>query len=269
MPCRVIAVTGATGAIGKAIARHLAGDPECEVVLLCRNENKTVRTVNDIKNDTGNSNVRYELVDLSSEVSIQSLRNRWSGPIHVLINNAAATPRNRSVTDAGIELQFATNVLGYVWMSLAFFDVMARSAPSRVVNVSSFWAGGLDLDDLEFKHRRYDNDCAYRQSKQANRMLTAAFAKPFEPHGITVNACHPGSVTSTLATNLGFGGFESPDQAARMPVWLATHAAGGQETGKYFEYMRQTACSFCRDPSQVEALFQTCLKYVRYLPNKL
>ena len=52
-----------------------------------------------------------------------------------------------------------------------------RSAPARVVNVASYWAGGLDLEDLEFKRRRYDNDAAYRQSKQADRMLTVAFAE--------------------------------------------------------------------------------------------
>jgi retinol dehydrogenase-13 len=269
MACRVIGVTGATGAIGKAIVSRLARDPDCEVICLCRDEVKADRTVENIKKETGNHKVKYELVDLSRETSVQQLRKRWSGPLHVLINNAGITPGKRTETKEGIELQFATNVMGYAWMTLAFADVLKIAAPSRVINVSSFWAGGLDLNDLEFKNRRYDNDVAYRQSKQANRMVSNAFARRFEPFGVTVNACHPGSVTSTLGTNLGFGGFESADQASRTPVWLATHPIGAQETGKYFEYMRESPCAFCREPSAVEALYETCLEYVRYLPKDL
>jgi NAD(P)-dependent dehydrogenase (short-subunit alcohol dehydrogenase family) len=72
-----------------------------------------------------------------------------------------------------------------------FTDILKASAPARAVNVASYWAGGLDLTDLEFKRRNYDNDKAYRQSKQANRMLSAAFAEKLKPHQIAVKACHP------------------------------------------------------------------------------
>ncbi len=50
-----------------------------------------------------------------------------------------------------------------------------------VVVVASYWAGGLDLDDPEFRRRRYNNDQAYRQSKQADCMLTVAFARRLQP----------------------------------------------------------------------------------------
>ena len=65
-------------------------------------------------------------------------------------------------------------------MTQAFGEVLKESAPARVINVASYWAGDLDVDDLEFKRRRYNNGTAYRQSKQANRMLTAAFAERFK-----------------------------------------------------------------------------------------
>jgi NAD(P)-dependent dehydrogenase (short-subunit alcohol dehydrogenase family) len=130
-----------------------------------------------------------------------------------------------------------------------------------VVNVASYWAGGLDLDDLEFEHRRYDNDAAYRQSKQADRMLTVAFAERFRDAGVTVNACHPGDVVSTLSRNLGFGGHETPEQAASTPAWLATEAAGAQATGKYFEHRRAVSCRFAADRDAVEALYRACEGY--------
>jgi NAD(P)-dependent dehydrogenase (short-subunit alcohol dehydrogenase family) len=258
---RVALVTGATGAIGKAIARQIAQQQAYEVVLACRNEEKGRQAVTDITRATGNNHVRYELVDVSRYSSIQALAERWRGPLHVLVNNAAVTPRTRQETPEGIELQFATNVLGYFWMIQAFSEHLKRSSPSRVVNVASYWAGDLDLDDLEFKRRRYSNGPAYRQSKQANRMLTVAFAERLKPYGVSVNACHPGDVNSRLSNNLGFGGHESPDEGARTPVWLATSPVGRQETGKYFEHLREVRCRFGEDRPAVEKLYEICLSY--------
>ncbi len=255
---RIAAVTGATGAIGKAIARNIASKPAFQVVLLCRHRGRAQKAVDEIKQKTGNENVRYERVDLSSGSSIRDLAGGWSGPLHVLVNNAAITSRTRHVTGEGVELQFATNVLGYFRMIMAFEEILKASSPARVVNVASYWAGGLRLDDLQFASRRYNNDHAYRQSKQADRMLAVAFAKRFAGCGITVNACHSGDVNSTLSNDLGFGGHESPDQGASTPVWLATDPIGQEMTGKYFEHQRETHCPFGRSSDDVDELFQRC-----------
>ncbi len=161
-------------------------------------------------------------------------------------------------TTEGIELQFATNVLGYFWMMKAFEDVLTASAPSRVVNVASYWAGDLDLGDLEFKKRPYDNNTAYRQSKQANRMLTVAFAKKWEALGIAVNACHPGDVNSNLSNSLGFGGHETPAQGAETPVWLATSVEARQHTGLYFENGNPRSCPFSRSANAIDRLYEIC-----------
>ena len=258
---QVALVTGATGAIGKAIAGQMAAIQGYEVVLLCRNEQKGQKAVQDIKRASGNNHVRMELTDVSSHASIQALADRWSGGLDVLINNAAVTPRRRQETPEGIELQFATNVLGYFWMTQAFSGMLKESAPARVINVASYWAGDLDINDLEFKRRRYNNGTAYRQSKQANRMLTAVFAERFKPFQVTVNACHPGDVNSALSNDLGFGGHESPDEGAKTPVWLATGPVGGQESGKYFEHMREVRDRFMADKKAAEALYEACLRY--------
>jgi NAD(P)-dependent dehydrogenase (short-subunit alcohol dehydrogenase family) len=257
----VALVTGATGAIGKAIAQRIACLPGYEVVLLCRNASKAQATVDELRRRTGNGHIRYELVDLSLRTSIDALAERWKGPAHVLINNAATTPRQREVTPEGVERQFATNVLGYFRTIAVFRAQLALSAPARIVNVASYWAGGLDLADLEFKRRRYDNDAAYRQSKQADRMLTVAFAERLRESQIAVNACHPGDVASTLSRDLGFGGHETPDQAASTPIWLATEGAGAAQTGKYFEHRREVPCRFGADRDAVEELYRTCEGY--------
>ena len=258
---KVFLVTGATGAIGKAIARQLAATPDSEVVLVCRDKNKAEQVVKEIVDSTGNSAVRFELADLSRYGDIRRLVERWTGPLHGLINNAACTPRTRQETPEGIEMQFATNVLGYFRLIDEFTAILKASVPARIVNVASYWAGGLDLNDLEFTRRSYDNDQAYRQSKQADRMLSAAFSEKLEPFHIAVNACHPGDVNSTLSNNLGFGGHETPDQGADTPVWLATHPIGQQKTGLYYEYRCESNCTFSRDRQAVNELYELCANY--------
>jgi NAD(P)-dependent dehydrogenase (short-subunit alcohol dehydrogenase family) len=259
-------VTGATGAIGKAIARQIAAAPGYAVTLVARDETRARRAVDEITRATGNVNVHYALADLSRQTSIQALAARWQGALHLLVNNAAASPRARLETPEGIEMQFATNVLGYFWMTLAFEEILKQSAPARIINVASYWAGDLDLDDLEFRHRSYHNGIAYRQSKQANRMLSVAFAGRLKPHGITVNACHPGDVNSKLSNDLGFGGHETPEQGADTPAWLALSAIGGSETGRYFEGRRAVRDRFVEDHiaddrEAVGELYNICMQY--------
>ena len=261
---KVFLVTGATGAIGKAIASQLANIQVSKVVLVCRDQQKAVLAVNEITSLTGNSEVSYELADLSRYEQIHNLAKQWQGPLHVLINNAACTPRSRQETPEGIEMQFATNVLGYYWLIDEFMEILKASAPARVVNVASYWAGGLDLNDLEFTRRSYDNDQAYRQSKQANRMLSSVFAEKLKPYQVAVNACHPGDVNSVLSNNLGFGGHETPDQGAETPVWLATHPVDQEYTGRYFEHLRETNCLFARDKQMANALFERCANYAKH-----
>lgn len=96
-----------------------------------------------------------------------------------------------------MELQFTTNVLGYHWLTRYMLEdgalgeiakndqgsdidqqVKIRGARSckfralpltfypRVVYVASFFAGNLDLSDVEFKTRPYHNIAAYQASKQ-------------------------------------------------------------------------------------------------------
>jgi NAD(P)-dependent dehydrogenase (short-subunit alcohol dehydrogenase family) len=256
----IAAVTGSTGAIGFAIAKLLA-QQGYEVILITRDPDKSSHVVSEIIAETNNPKVRYELVDLSSMASIQSLASRWRGPLHILINNAAISPRNRVETDKGIEMQFATNVLGYFWMTKYFTEILADSSPARVINVASYWAGGLDINDLEFKQRLYHNHDAYRQSKQANRMLTPVFASLLNSKDITVNACHPGDVNSSLSNSLGFGGSQSPEFGAETPVWLSTEKSLSTITGKYFEHCQETHCPFSLHTETAQQLYEICQNY--------
>jgi NAD(P)-dependent dehydrogenase (short-subunit alcohol dehydrogenase family) len=241
-------VTGATGAIGGAIARRLASAGW-----------KLILPVRNLARATGLPGEVVE-VDLARRVSIEAFARTITGPVHALVNNAAECPRARQETPEGIERQLATNVLGYLWMTLALERVLAAARESRVVLVASTWAGGLDVEDLEFRRRPYDNGSAYRQSKQANRMLAAGLADRLAPAGTWIGSCHPGDVNSRLSNALGFGGSETPDQGADTPAWLVTAANPGS-SGGYFADRRPAPCPFSRDPAATAALYRALGAY--------
>ena len=236
-------ITGAYGAIGKAIANGIAAKG-WKVVLVGRDRARLVATQEAIARVSSNPEIVAEVVDLALHQEILAFSRRWKGPLHLLVNNAATAPQHRTETPEGLEVQWATNVLGYVWMMKYFHPFMARQAGARIVNVASYWAGGMDLDDPEFKHRSYDNDVAYRQAKQANRMLTVAFAERLKSSGITVNSCHPGDVNSKLSNAFGFGGSESPAQGAATPLYLSLSEVVSGVNGQYYEHLMQVNCAF-------------------------
>ena len=153
----------------------------------------------------------------------------------IVVNNAAECPRTqkfairprrKAVTDGivvavfheKIDQQFATNVLGYhsmikvfepkVSTSLDVSNAWPKSATTHIVNVASNWAGDLDLNDLHFQQRRYDNDTSYRQSKQCNRMLSKIWSERLSRS--FVNSCHPGDPCTTLSTALGNNTYCNP-----------------------------------------------------------
>ena len=261
---KIAIMTGATGAIGEAIARGLA-ETGLSLVLIARSSERADAVIDRISKSTGNRKVSYLLADLARQAQIINLAADWTDPLHILVNNAAVAPPTRKETPEGIELQFATNVLSYHWMINAFSKYMFDYPGSRIVNVASYWAGDLMLDDLEFTRRPYHNHAAYRQSKQANRMLTPIFASMLQPHGVAVNACHPGDVNSQLSNDLGFGGSQSPDQGADTPIWLATSPEVAGITGKYFEHRNEVNCPFAFNRKASRQLFDLCNGYTQPL----
>ena len=210
------------------------------VWIVGRNGDEAKKVVKKIIRKTGNQAVFYELVDFSLQSHIESFATTWQRPLHVLLNNHPIAPFEREETMEGHELSFATNVLSYYWLTMALLPRLKEAAQNSH-DVPINWAGELDLNDLEFQRRRFDQHTAYRQSKQANRMLAAALAPALSSSGILINSCHSGDVNSKLSNDLGFGGSESPESGAATPVWVATKAT---TSGMYFEDEKESKCRF-------------------------
>jgi NAD(P)-dependent dehydrogenase (short-subunit alcohol dehydrogenase family) len=263
MAKKTFIVTGAYGGIGKAICEILGKDLNNQIILAGRNKEELNLTVEKIKSLTKNNSIQGYVVDFSSKKSIENFAIQLKDqPIDVLINNHATGPSNRQLTKDGIELQFATNVLGYIWLINSLENNLKKTSPNaRIVNVASYWAGGLDINDLEFTKRTYSTDAAYRQAKQANRMLTLAYAEKYRDDGITVNVCHPGDANTKLSNSMGFGGHETAEQSAKTPVYLAISSDVNNITGKYFRDCRIEDDPFMKDKELIKKLYDICQKY--------
>ena len=253
-------VTGANTGIGFEIARGLARTG-ARVVLACRDPSKGEAARGKIAEDAGNSAVELLVVDLASQRSIRSAAQEFSAKhngLDVLVNNAGVAVPARQESVDGIELTFATNVLGYYLFTTLLLDAMRRAPAARIVNVASKMAYGLDLDDVELKRRGYDPSTAYAQSKQADRMLTWFLARQLEGTSVTANAMSPGAVNTALLDTLapGFRGV-SPAQGADTAIWLATSPDLKGVSGRFWSDRREQPCQF-RSQRDEQALWSLC-----------
>src|SRR5882672_1891451 len=150
---RVFLVTGANSGIGKAIALGLARTGGT-VVMACRSADRGEAARQETIRESGNSRVYLEIVDLASEASIRSLADevqRKYPRLDVLINNAGVYTSHRKLTTDGLERQFEVNYLSGFLLTRLLLDLLKKSAPSRIVNVSSSAHGpsAIHFDDLQ------------------------------------------------------------------------------------------------------------------------
>lgn len=123
----------------------------------------------------------------------------------MLINNAGVMRCPKLMTKDGIEMQIGVNHMGHFLLTNLLLDLIQKSAPSRIVNVSSLahTRGEIKVADLN-SEQSYDSGKAYSQSKLANVLFTRELAKRLAGTHVTVNALHPGVVHTELGRHMGF-----------------------------------------------------------------
>ena len=206
---KTVIITGANTGIGKETALHLARRG-ARVIMACRNLRKAEVALKEIVQKSGNDNVVAKRVDLASLKSVRDFAediNNNEPRLDVLINNAGVMAvQTLTKTQDGFETQMGVNHLGHFLLTNLLLDLLRKSAPSRVVVVSSIshWFStrtGLNFENMnaEISYEPFD---AYGQSKLANILFTTELARRLDGTGVTVNSLHPGAVATELGRNL-------------------------------------------------------------------
>jgi NAD(P)-dependent dehydrogenase (short-subunit alcohol dehydrogenase family) len=182
-------------------------------------------------------------VDLGDLRSVASFVAAWTGPLHILVNNAGimAVPE-RELTPQGHELQFGTNLLGHFALAAGLHASLAAAGRSRIVSLSSsgHLISPVIFDDVDYVHRPCDPWSAYGQSKTGNVLLAVEATRRWRDDGIFANALNPGAIATGLQKYTG--GLRTPvdrrktvAQGAATSVLLAASPLLEGIGGRYFE----------------------------------
>ncbi len=190
MKDKVVLVTGGTGGIGQETARGLAAQG-ATVVITGRNRERGEAVARTLRDSTGNPEVSYLQVDLSSREEIERFASEFQqryDRLDVLVNNAGGIFWERQTNPEGLELTFALNHLGYFHLTHRLLPLLVASAPARIINVSSdaHRMASLPLDDPQ-QEEGYSAWGTYSQSKLANILFTRELARRLEGTGVTTN----------------------------------------------------------------------------------
>ena len=229
-------VTGSTDGIGKAAAVELA-KKGAAVIVHGRTEQKAEAARKEIAAASDNPGVEAVAGDFSSLSEVRRMAEAMRAHydrLDVLINNAGVVSKTRMESADGYELTFAVNHLAPFLLTNLLLPLLKESAPTRIVVVSSMVHSGADLDlsDLQME-RGYSAQAAYSRSKLANLLFSGALARRLSGSGVTVNALHPG-VISTKLLHASFSGGSAPEDGAQTPVYLATSPDVANVSGRYF-----------------------------------
>ncbi len=280
----VIVITGGNSGIGKEAAVALAA-MGATTVITARDMAKGRAALEEITARSGSATVELMALDLGDFASIRAFSTEFHerfDRLDVLINNAGGILSERQVTAQGFEATFGVNHLGHFLLTDLLLDRLRSSAPSRIVNVSSFAhrfaVGGLSFSDLQ-SERRYQSMDVYGKSKLANVLFTTELARRLEGSGVTVNCLHPGTVATGFGSADDTTGFErlsiavgrvlfiGPEKGARTTVYLASSPEVAGQTGGYYVRSRlHTASKAGRDPEAARRLWEASEALVASVP---
>jgi NAD(P)-dependent dehydrogenase (short-subunit alcohol dehydrogenase family) len=249
---RTIVITGATDGLGRGLARELAPSG-ARLILHGRNEEKGRALLEELgQRKTGGAGARprtngdliWRRADLASLDEVRGLADAINEEdrLDVLVNNAGiGTAGGREESVDGYELTFAVNYLSHFLLTRQLLPLIERSAPARIVNVSSAGQAPIDFDDVMLE-RGYSGVQAYCQSKLALVMFTFDLAEELEGSGVTANCLHPGTYMPTnMVRQAGVEPVTPLEEGVAATLRLISSPEVEGINGHYFDGTRESA----------------------------
>ncbi|MEU6868813.1 SDR family oxidoreductase [Streptomyces sp. NPDC046876] len=204
---KLAVVTGANSGTGKEAARRLA-EAGARVVLAVRTPAKGEQARAEILARHPQAQLEVRRVDLADLASVAAFADGLladSVPLDLLVNNAGVmAPPRRMTTADGFELQFGSNFLGPLALTVRLLPALLAAPAPRVATMSSIMAhfGRIDFADLQWERRRYQPMLSYAQSKLADLMMARHLSALAAERGWSLRstAAHPGYTRTNLQT---------------------------------------------------------------------
>ena len=249
---KVVLVTGATDGLGRALVADLARSG-ATVLVHGRDPGRIADTVQEVRAAAAalaaraagsGERVRSYQADLASLAGARALAEAVIAAeprLDVLVNNAGigtTVPGGdvRQESADGYELRFAVNYLAGYALTRLLLPLLRKSAPSRIVNVSSLGQQAIDFRDVMLTED-YDGMRAYRQSKLAQILFTIDLAAELDLTGVTVNALHPATF---MPTKIVAGPTASTiAQGVEATMRLITAPAAETGSGRFFNSLQE------------------------------
>jgi len=250
-------VTGANSGIGLEASIQMLR-LGARVVMTARDRAKGEAALATAQAASGSTAASLLLVDFASLRSVRELASAYrvdNNRLDILVNNAGSVNAARHVTPDGFEATFQVNYLGAFLLTHLLLDLLQKSAPSRVVNVSSVghFNGTMDFDNLQFEKGGYAIMRAYGRSKLGNILFTRELAKRLAAQNVLVNCLHPGAVVTNIwshapgwakpALALAKLFMISAEEGGSRIVYLAASPEVDGKTGGYYDRNRVKAPS--------------------------
>src|ERR1700685_1091254 len=239
---RTALVTGSTDGVGREVALRLGGDGWCALVAgPARGRGQAV--VAAIEKSGGTA--EFIAADLSTLAEVRRLADavqKMTQRLDLLINNAgigSGGPQGERQESAdGYELRFAVNYLSGFLLTHLLLPLIEKSAPARIVNVSSLGQQAIDFEDAMLT-RDYSGMRAYRQSKLAQILFTIDLAPDLDGGGVTVNALHPATFMNTNMVRQFGTPLSTVEEGAEAILKLAISSEVEGRSGLYFNGQRE------------------------------
>jgi dehydrogenase/reductase SDR family protein 12 len=242
---KTVLVTGATSGLGLAAASGVA-KLGARVVLTARGHDRAERAVAAVHGAAPDADVSYLLADLGEFDQVRGLAEEFMEThdrLDVLIHNAGALTKQRTLTSSGLELTVASQLAGPFLLTGLLLPALEAASPSRVIQVCSggMYTQKFELDGLEMGSDDYDGTVAYARAKRAQLVLMHEWVRRAEGTGVSFHAMHPGwADTPGVHDSLpGFSKVMGPilrtaDQGADTAVWLASAPEGVETAGGFW-----------------------------------
>lgn len=225
---RVVAVTGAAGGIGAAIARRFAAAGDALLLLDRRPMPEGLATELE---GIGSCRTSYRRVDISSTADVAQAFEEGTaqlGAVEVLVNNAGIGNHRRFVdmTEAEWDEMIAVNLKSVFNTCKVVVPPMIHAGRGKIINVASEL--GL-VGAVSMTH--------YSASKGGVIAFSKALARELSPAGVHVNVVAPGPIETPLLTDypeeyndrtlagIPLGRWGQPDDVAATVEFVASAAA--------------------------------------------